>query len=64
MPAGVGLQENNSSCRRSDGGNNLMVRQAWRTARKRHSLGCGGPVATWGCSSFSTGYLAIVPYGP
>jgi len=28
------------------------VRQAWRTARKRHSLGCGGPVATWGCSSF------------
>ncbi len=28
----------------------VMVRQAWRTARKRHSPGCGGLVATWGCS--------------
>ncbi len=28
----------------------FLVRQAWRTARKRHSLDCGGPVTTWGCS--------------
>ena len=38
----------------------LVVRQAWRTVRKHHSLNCGGSVSDLGVLAV----LAIVPYGP
>jgi len=31
----------------------LFVRQAWRVARERHLLDCGGQAVTWRCKSSS-----------
>ena len=47
----------------SKGGYLRFVCQAWRTARKRHSSGCGGPVATWGCAPFGVSPLRTLVTG-